>query len=332
MAVNDKNLKVKVNAIRIVLLLSVLIMLVKFVAYYLTKSNALLSDALESFINIATSSFTLYSIYYSAKTKDHDHPYGHGKIEYLAVGFEGALILGTGVYILYEAFNHFIHPEPLQNVDLGIIITASTGLFMYFIGSFLKKKGRELDSITLVADGEHFHLDTITSIALIIGLVLYHLTMLPWIDPLLAVLLAVHIMMSGYKLTKESIDRLLDKADFQTIENIVNSLNKNRNENWIDIHNLRMQRFGNTIHIDCHLTLPFYFALDKVHSEIKNLEEKLNNDFEKEVELFVHTDPCNEEFPCKICNVGDCAFRKHEYQKQIDWNIKILMTNKKHQL
>ena len=81
MAVNDKNLKVKVNAIRIVLLLSVLIMLVKFVAYYLTKSNALLSDALESFINIATSSFTLYSIYYSAKLKDHDHPYGHGKIE-----------------------------------------------------------------------------------------------------------------------------------------------------------------------------------------------------------------------------------------------------------
>jgi len=227
MAVVDKNFKSKANAIRIVLLLSVVIMMIKFVAYYLTKSNALLSDALESLINIATSSFTLYSIYYSAKLKDHDHPYGHGKIEYLAVGFEGALILGTGVYILYEAFNHFIHPEPLQNVDLGIMITASTGLFMYFIGSFLKKKGRELDSITLVADGEHFHLDTITSIALIVGLVLYHLTKLTWIDPLLAVLLAVHIMMSGYKLTKESIDRLLDKADFDTIQNVVNSLNKN---------------------------------------------------------------------------------------------------------
>ena len=118
MAVKDKSFRTKVNAISIVLVLSILIMLVKFVAYYVTKSNALLSDALESFINIATSSFTLYSIYYSAKLKDHDHPYGHGKIEYLAVGFEGALILGTGVYILYEAFHLFIHPEPLQNVDL----------------------------------------------------------------------------------------------------------------------------------------------------------------------------------------------------------------------
>ena len=332
MAVKDKSFRTKVNAISIVLVLSILIMLVKFVAYYVTKSNALLSDALESFINIATSSFTLYSIYYSAKLKDHDHPYGHGKIEYLAVGFEGALILGTGVYILYEAFNHFIHPEPLQNVDLGIMITASTGLFMYFIGSFLKKKGRELDSITLVADGEHFHLDTITSVALIVGLVLYHLTNLPWIDPLLAVLLAVHIMMSGYKLTKESIDRLLDKADFDTIQNVVNSLNKNRKHNWIDIHNLRMQRFGNTIHIDCHLTLPFYYSLSKVHDEIKNLESDLNKDFQHEVELFVHTDPCDEEFPCKLCSVDNCEFRKFEYQENIQWNIKNLMANKKHQL
>lgn len=332
MALKDKNFKTKVNAISIVLLLSVLIMMVKFVAYYVTKSNALLSDALESFINIATSSFTLYSIYYSAKLKDHDHPYGHGKIEYLAVGFEGALILGTGVYILYEAFNHFIHPEPLQNVDLGIIITASTGMFMYFIGSFLKKKGRELDSITLVADGEHFHLDTVTSIALIIGLVLYHLTKLPWIDPLLAVLLAVHIMMSGYKLTKESIDRLLDKADFDTIQNVVNSLNKNRKATWIDIHNLRMQRFGNIIHIDCHLTLPFYYALDQVHAEIKNLEADVNKDFQHEVEFFVHTDPCNEEFPCNLCSVEQCAFRKSEHLQTVKWDIKNLMANKKHQL
>ncbi len=332
MPVKDKNFRTKVNAISVVLALSVLIMLIKFVAYYVTKSNALLSDALESFINIATSSFTLYSIYYSAKLKDHDHPYGHGKIEYLAVGFEGALILGTGVYILYEAFNHFIHPEPLQNVDLGIMITASTGLFMYFIGSFLKKKGRELDSITLVADGEHFHLDTITSIALIVGLVLYHLTKLPWIDPLLAALLAVHIMMSGYKLTKESIDRLLDKADFDTIQNVVNSLNKNRKATWIDIHNLRMQRFGNIIHIDCHLTLPFYYALDQVHNEIKNLEADINKDFNQEVEFFVHTDPCNEEFPCKLCNVEECAFRKFEHLQTVDWDIKNLMANKKHQL
>jgi cation diffusion facilitator family transporter len=130
MAVNDKNFKTKVNAISIVLLLSVVIMMIKFVAYYLTKSNALLSDALESFINIATSSFTLYSIHYSAKLKDQDHPYGHGKIEYLAVGFEGALILGTGVYILYEAINKLIKTPPIQKVDIGNIITPSTGFFI----------------------------------------------------------------------------------------------------------------------------------------------------------------------------------------------------------
>jgi cation diffusion facilitator family transporter len=174
--------------------------------------------------------------------------------------------------------------------------------------------------------------DTLTSVGLIVGLGLYHLTGLAWIDPLLAIALAIHIMMSGYKLTKESIDRLLDKADVESIDSIAASLQKNRHENWIDVHNLRSQKFGHYLHVDCHLTLPFFIPLEAVHKEVKLFENELNRDFHHSVELFVHTDPCNEEFPCDICSVNDCVFRKKPFVRSVEWTHANLIMNKKHKL
>ncbi|CAN5629744.1 cation diffusion facilitator family transporter [soil metagenome] len=321
----------KVNAVRLVLIFSVLIMGVKFFAYSLSKSNAILSDALESLINIATSGFTLYSIYYSSKLRDSDHPYGHGKIEYLAVGFEGALILCTGIYIIFIAITHFFQPVVLRDVDSGILLTALSGLAMYFIGTFLKRKGREMNSMPLIADGEHFHVDTVTSVGLIAGLLLFKLTGWYWIDPTLAIVLALHIMMSGYKLVKVSIDHLLDKADLATIQNVSEALQKYRHKSWIDIHNLRLQKFGQYLHVDCHITLPFYFTLEQVHDEVKLLEKELNRDFENAIEIFIHTDPC-QQIPCAHCEQDDCVFRKSPFIRQIPWTPLNLMTNKKHQL
>ncbi len=321
----------KINAIRMVLIFSVLIMAFKFFAYYVSHSNAILTDALESFINIATSSFTLYSIYYSAKLRDSDHPYGHGKIEYLAVGFEGSLIIGTGIYIFIRSIGNFFHPQELHNVDGGILLTAVSGLAMYFIGTFLKRKGRELDSMMLVADAEHFHLDTLTSLGLVIGLLLYHLTGWVWIDSVLALLLALHILGSGVKLMKQSIDHLMDKADIATIDQVVYALEKNKEDHWIDIHNLRVQKFGSSLHIDCHMTLPFYFSLVQVHDEIKYLEQAMNKEFTSGAELFVHTDPC-QQIPCDICNVQECAFRTKAFIHRVPWTSEILMLNKKHTL
>ena len=323
--------RIKINAIRMVLIFSVLIMAIEFFAFYVSKSNAILSDALESFINIATSGFTLYSIYYSSKLRDNDHPYGHGKIEYLAVGFEGVLIVGTGFYLLIKSGFNLFHPVELQNVNGGIILTALSGLAMYFIGSFLKRKGRELNSLPLIADGSHFHLDTLTSLALVTGLLIYHITGWRWIDSVLAILLAFHIMGSGIKLLKQSINHLMDKADLETIAQVVTALQKNRNENRIDIHNLRVQKFGSALHIDCHITLPFYFTLNQVHDEIKLLEHDMNIEFQQGVELFVHTDPC-QQLPCDICNVQECAFRTKSFVKKLEWNSELLMQNKKHSI
>ncbi|MBK9321230.1 MAG: cation transporter [Bacteroidetes bacterium] len=306
-------------------------MFVKFLAWYSSGSQAILSDALESLINIATSIFTLYSLIYASKLKDQDHPYGHGKVEYLTVGFEGALIFGTGIFIIYQSILDLIQPSPLKDVDLGLILTAVSAIAMWYTGAFLRRKGDEFQSLSLKADGQHFRTDALTSIGLLAGLLLFKLTGWIWVDPLLAILLALHIMFSGFQLIKESIDRLLDKADITTIEKLSQSLQLYRNDAWIDVHNLRLQKFGHYLHVDCHLTLPFYYTLDEVHRHIKILESDLNRDFNNHVELFVHTDPC-QQIPCNICSVHDCSYRKAEFVKKIDWNTHNLMQNKKHKL
>lgn len=323
------NIRSKLSAIKRVLVFSILIMGVKFLAWHFSGSQAILSDALESLINIATSLFTLYSLMYASKLKDKDHPYGHGKVEYLTVGFEGALILGTGVFIIYQSIQNLIVPAPIKDVETGLMLTGISALAMWYSGYFLRKKGEELQSLSLMADGLHFRTDALTSIGLLGGLFLFKLSGWIWIDPVLAILLALHIMYSGFHLLKESIDRLLDKADFETIEKLTKSLQLYRNEAWIDIHNLRLQKFGHYLHVDCHLTLPFYYSLEQVHHHIKLLENDLNRDFNNHVELFVHTDPC-QKIPCTICAVKDCAYREADHITQIEWNTHNLLQNKKH--
>ena len=328
---NQVDIRSKLVAVKWVLFFSVIIMLVKFAAWYFSKSQAILSDAMESLINIATSTITLYSLIYASRLRDSDHPYGHGKMEYMAVGFEGALIFGTGIYIIYLSIIHLIHPEPLEKVDVGLLLTAFSTLSMWLIGRSLKKKGELLNSLPLKADGAHFNADAITSLGLIIGLSIYNITGWLWVDPVLAILLAIHIMFSGYKLLREAIDRLLDKADVESIRKMTDALQRYRHRSWIDIHNLRLQKFGHYLHVDCHMTLPFYYTLEEVHHQIKLLESELNKDFNNHVELFVHTDPCLQ-MQCSLCSLQECMFRKEPFVHTIEWTSAVLMENKKHQL
>jgi len=321
----------RLTAIKWALGATLVIMGIKFLAWYHSGSQAILSDALESFINLATSIFTFYSLVYASRLRDTDHPYGHGKFEYLSVGVEGVLIFGTGIFIIAASVGHLIQPEPFQDVDLGLLLTAFSSLAMFMLSRYLIRKGEVLGAPSLKADGKHFRADAITSVGIIVGLTLYKLTGWAWVDPLLAIVLALHIMVSGASLVKESIDRLLDKADMETIEKLVSTLQKYRADSWIDIHNLRLQRFGHYLHVDGHLTMPFYLSLEDVHEQIKQLERALNRDFNHQVEVFIHTDPC-QKIPCRICKVADCPFREKPFERTLEWTTENLMRNKKHEI
>lgn len=168
--------KNRLSAIIWVLIAGVFITLLKFYAYYLTHSNAILTDALENIINIIAGSFAFYSIYLSSIPKDANHPYGHGKVEFFAVGFEGSLILIAGITIIYKSIIAIMHPNSISHLADGIWITTTAGFANYLLGTYLIKKGKKLNSIVLTADGKHLMSDAYTSLGLIVGLIIIKIT------------------------------------------------------------------------------------------------------------------------------------------------------------
>ncbi len=313
------------------LIFSILIMGVKFVAYIITHSNAILTDALESIINVVAGSFALFSVYYAAQPKDENHPYGHGKIEYLAVGIEGGLIIIAGGAIFIKSIMGFFHPKAIESVDIGVFISIFAGVANYFMGTFLIKKGKSHNSSLMVADGKHLMTDTVSSIGLIIGLIIIYYTKIYWLDNLIAIFFGVYIFVTGYKLLKESVNNLLDEADYEQLNTVVEILNSNRREKWIDMHNLRVLKYGSHLHIDAHITLPWYDNLEASHAEVTAVENLITDKLEGEVEFFIHADPCLP-LSCPICPRKDCSVRKGVFVKQLIWNLENMLPDRKHRL
>src|ERR1035437_6057451 len=316
---------------RTMLLFSIVIMAIKFTAYFITHSVAVLSDALESIINIAAGAFALFSIYYASQPKDIDHPYGHGKIENISAQIEGSLILIAGISIILKGVYSFFHPPELEQLDAGLVLSGFAGLCNFFMGSYLVKKGKLYNSITMVADGKHLISDTVSSIGLIIGLAVIYLTHIVWIDNVLAIIFGAVILWTGFKLIQESVFNLLDKADVEKLNQLIAILNKNRRVKWIDIHNLRILKYGSRLHIDAHLTLPWYETLEQIHEEVGRMEKIIRQDLGNEIEFFIHADPCPPS-SCPLCVIENCAHRKSAFVKRLNWTMEDIITDSKHKI
>ena len=301
----------------------------KVVAWYLTRSVAILTDALESTVNVVAGLIGIYSLYVSAKPKDSDHPYGHGKAEFLSAAIEGTLISVAGVIIVYEAINNLIHPHTIQSLDYGIWIVATTAIINYVTGSICIKTGKKNNSLALMASGKHLQSDTYSTIGIIAGLVLLYFIKLWWIDSAVAILFAFIIMFTGYKIVRTSVAGIMDEADTTLLEKLVVMLNASRKPNWIDVHNLRIIKYGGTIHLDCHLTVPWYLNMHEGHREIDALSSLVKNEYGESMELFVHSDGCLD-FSCSICTKTDCPVRQHPFEKKIEWTMDNIVSNIKH--
>ena len=302
---------VRFRAMSLALAVGGLLMAVKFVAYFITGSAAILSDAFESIINVVASGFVLYSIYLSHQPPDKSHPYGHGKIEYFAVGFEGALIILAAGAILYKAIPAFFQVRTIAKLDLGIILVIGASAVNLAVGIFLIRTGRRTRSAPVEADGKHLITDVYTSVGVIIGLVLVRVTGWLWWDPLAACAVAVNIVITGWHLVKESYGRLMDEADPELLERIVEILNQHRHPDWIDIHQLRTRYYGNKVHVDFHLVVPRSLGLLEAHLEAKEIEEKLLSSLVEVEEVIVHVDPCEDPL-CEWCLRDKCQDRSQE--------------------
>lgn len=315
--------------IRIALIMGVIITLIKFYAWKITASNAILTDALESIINLVAGSFALFSIIYAARPKDENHPYGHGKMEFLAAGFEGGLILIAGGGMIVRAMFSEKTSVQLEALDTGIVLTGLAGISNFFLGRFLLLKGKKLNSSALTADGLHLLSDTWSSLALIGGLLTMYFTGNAFLDVLLTIALGLYILIIGIRLLRNSLAGLMDEADFEILDQVIEVLEKEREDRWIDIHNLRVVKYGASLHIDAHLTLPWYDNLQDTHNEVKRLETIINRNFRNRVELFIHTDPCLPS-ACSICTIDNCQFRKEKFRERLKWESGNLLQNKPH--
>ncbi|HEU4860961.1 MAG TPA: cation diffusion facilitator family transporter [Chitinophagaceae bacterium] len=311
--------------------ISVLLLAVKFIAYYLTHSVSILTDALESIVNVAAGFVGLYSLYIAAKPRDIDHPYGHGKAEFISAAIEGTLITSAGAIIIYKAIRSLITPVELQRLDYGIYLVAVAGIINYIVGFITESKGKKSKSLALTASGKHLKSDSYSTFGIIAGLILIYFTNLVWIDPAVAIIVGIIIIYTGYKILRKSIAGIMDEADIELLKKIVDLLNKNKRENWVDLHNLRVIKYGSILHIDCHLTVPWYLNVNEAHAEVEALSSLVRNEFGESVELFVHVDGCLP-FSCKVCNKQNCNVRKHNFEKRIDWTLTNVLQDQKHRL
>ena len=331
MDINTKSYRENIRLQLFVVSVGVFLLLVKFVAFFLTNSNSILTDALESIINVVAGAFSLYSLMLSAQPKDQNHPYGHGKIEFVAATLEGSLIVVAGGAIIIKSVYNLFEPQILDKLDIGILLTACAGVINYAVGAVTERRGAKNNSLVLVAGGKHLKTDAYSTAGILIGLLLIYLTGLVWLDSIVAIIFGMMIGYTGYKILRSAIAGIMDEADYELLERIVRVLNENRRENWIDIHNLRVIKYGTTLHIDCHLTVPWYLNVEEAHDEVEAVGRLIREKIDPSIELFIHTDPCIAP-SCKICTKSGCHVRQHELEERIEWDFDKVIADRKHGL
>ncbi len=313
-----------------VVLTSVVLFALKVLAYFLTNSVAVLTDALESTVNVVTGFTGLYSLRLAAKPRDREHPYGHGKAELISASFEGILILVAGLVIIYESIINLVHAHPVKQLDTGILIISATAAINWFVGAWCIRTSRAHHSVALEASGRHLQSDTWTTVGIVGGLILLRFTGIAWIDSGVAIIFAILIIVEGYRIIRQTVAGIMDEADEELLKRLIALLNQHKRPAWIDLHNLRTIKYGSILHLDCHLTVPWYYNVNEAHLEIDALHALIGEQFHQSLEMFVHTDGCVPPASCRVCPLTECRVRKSPFEGRLEWTLENITSNVKH--
>lgn len=272
---------------------SVLTMALKFGAYALTGSVGLLSDALESFVNLAAALIALAALTYAHADEDEDHNFGHQKAEYFSSGIEGALIFVAAGAIVWSAVPRLLDPRPLEQVGLGLALSVVAAGANLLCGWFLLKGAREHRSITLEADAHHLLTDVWTTAGVIAGVAIVHFTGWLVLDPLIAIAVALQILWTGWTLIRRSFDGLMDRAmPADELGRIVAVLEQVKRQGG-DYHRLRTRVSGNRSFVDVHVLVPGTMSVHEGHDLVHRLEEQIESAM-PHVEVLTHLEPLED--------------------------------------
>ncbi|MGI8787420.1 MAG: cation diffusion facilitator family transporter [Pyrinomonadaceae bacterium] len=266
----------------------------KAAAYFYTGSIGLLSDALESVINLAAAIVALLLIKIAAQPPDDEHAFGHDKAEYFASGIEGTLIFIAAVGIFYSAGSRLLSPQPLEHLGIGLIISLVATAINFVVGLTLMRVGKQSHSIVLEADGRHLLTDVWTSIGVVLGIVIVDFTGWFLLDPIIALLVALNIVWTGFQLIRRSALGLMDTAvSNETQEKITKILDRYVAEKEIDYHALRTRQAGARKFVYVHILVPDEWTVQRGHDLIEEIETDIRRAVTDSV-VFTHLEPLED--------------------------------------
>lgn len=305
------------------LVFSVVLIVAKWAAFLLTGSAAILSDAMESGVNLLSSGFVLYAVWLSNQPRDEDHPYGHGRVEYFSAGFEGALVLFAALSIAVVAIGRMIEPVTLQRLELGAVIQLVISVVTLGVGQAILRAGRRLRSPSIVADGVHIRSDAFTTFGTFVGVVVVWMTGIVWLDTLAAIIVSVWLAGSGVQVIRSAVGGLMDEADPELLDEISQVLEDTREPGWIAPHHAKVHHLGRAFHIDLHMVFPAYWSLKQTHEVSERLEDALEARFGEGTDLMLHMESCTPK-SCSYCDMPECPIRAHEFVERNQWDAQYI--------
>jgi cation diffusion facilitator family transporter len=300
--------RIRLRAGLISLIVATALLAIKYFAYEMTGSAAVLSDALESITNVVAALFALGGLAFAGRPADRGHPYGHGKIEYFSAVFEGGLIAFAAVLILWHALQDFLAGPSVRSIELGLVLVIAAAVVNMVLGWYLVHTGTRVRSITLLADGRHVLSDVWTSAGVVTGLVLVRLTGIVWLDPLAAAVVGINLAATGWRLVRQAAGGLLDEEDSALLADLVRAFDENQYPGVIRLHRLRAQRAGRFTHVDAHLIVPEYWTVERAHETTDAFADRVLAACRVDGEIIFHTDPCRRAL-CAMCTVEGCPVR-----------------------
>lgn len=281
---------------------AIVTILLKFYAFHVTGSMGLFSDALESFVNLFAALFALLMLHLSRKPADHEHEFGHGKAEYFSSAVEGALILIAAFTIIRSAVPRIIDPQPLENISTGLLFSLMASLVNLLVGLVLINNGKKKKSLLVEADGRHLMTDVYTSVGVILGIILVELTGWLIIDPVIAILVGLNIIYSGYRLIHRSARELMDASipedELERVTAYLDSLG----DREIEYHSLLTRMSGPRRFISMHLLVPGDWSVKRGHDCADEVEETIIAMFHEPVTVSTHIEPVED--PASMRDIG----------------------------
>lgn len=271
-------------------LIAIAVFLLKYLAYVVTGSAALYSDALESLINIVAAGAAVVALRVSAMPADANHPYGHHKAEYFSAVLEGVLIVIAALLIFRDAWQTFYDLHALNAPTRGLILNAVATILNALWAGVLIREGRRVRSPALQADGRHLYADVVTSVGVFVGVILVGLTGWLWLDPGIAILVALNILWSGWQLVRQSVGGLMDESVSEAELNRIRAAIFHHSQGAYQAHDLRTRHAGRRTFIDFHLVVPGHMSVNQAHGICDRLEAAIENEVADST-VTIHVEP-----------------------------------------